>query len=858
MKAGVKYDVVISNPDGSREVGLMLAPDQDRRPYRSRWIPDVDPEPFWLGQESWHQGYGAYYFDPTRPHRYAYGDGVDARFASGLQLSPKVDIIQVGDGSGGNLINNGGFENALGSVWNLRFNSSGRVTNSFRSGAASLYMYAGGGEPPRGRRLTFEFAALKLSSNAAGEGISEGSVLGIKFSSRRLDQRQSRIYDRGAERENFYTGWGSLGRGNVPGTIRVRCELHTDSSYTLASRSRGAVVAGGSGWTENSLLVPVYTHPDAGDNPQHLYLVFSYTTPAGTYSSGYGNQYYSQFRSQMWIDDLSMTPLSVGGESGLLKFYKKHLYLLADAGVYRFDRASRTFRLRKTFVGNNIQITDGTVHGQHLVVGLAAGNTYKYAYWDSDSGNDNWTEKTITWKPDRVDSILDIKSQPRLAITTFPNTIRYSNSDNISNFGSNPKSVVVGDGSEDVTAIHKAFSSVLVGKTDGLYFADVYQNRISDNKEEIFRPLVEARISDDANFGAALQFIDGWFYFAVSSRGLERLRLGPERSVQLDNVSPHFAAPEYRAYGGGVAGLGSDGFYLYALQVYEDDDGSQFLNILSGSHEVTEDGKNLIWHNLETRAFNGPLRAVLYDENEGILIVSGSTNLTIIIIRVPKLSQNPAKARSPQLGPSGTIVTPIFNGRAQGWSGVSKRVGKMEHRIDTTGLSDDTGWSYTAELQVDENIDDDGPWTSVGILTDGTLAEFTAPEDTVGRDIRWRFGITSTNPAETPRLGEFRFSVIPIPDRTRIWEMQAQLGVVQLRNGTWDRTKAEDRIGRMVELLREEGDLRLYTRDGPDEGYKVRIARMGEDPQIDDLPASRGQAAQGAQSLLPLVLAEVE
>jgi hypothetical protein len=92
-KAGSTHHVVLTTSGAGTETGLMLAHDpQTGTPvYAARRLPVLPDQPLLWEQTSWHLGFGDYLCRDSDPHRYAYSDGVDARYPNGLQLSPKFE-----------------------------------------------------------------------------------------------------------------------------------------------------------------------------------------------------------------------------------------------------------------------------------------------------------------------------------------------------------------------------------------------------------------------------------------------------------------------------------------------------------------------------------------------------------------------------------------------------------------------------------------------------------------------------------------------------------------------------------------------------------------------------------------------
>jgi len=101
---GAKYDIGFKDASGN-EIGLMLVRDpKTGLPHYKEWTDaavayqysvgqtdysSLEPmKEIQLGQETFHQGFGAEYFDPSAPRKYYTGTNIDARFKNQVICSP--------------------------------------------------------------------------------------------------------------------------------------------------------------------------------------------------------------------------------------------------------------------------------------------------------------------------------------------------------------------------------------------------------------------------------------------------------------------------------------------------------------------------------------------------------------------------------------------------------------------------------------------------------------------------------------------------------------------------------------------------------------------------------------------------
>ena len=93
--ANVTHHIKLTTAAGATEQGLMLAKQQGVFQYSARRLPELPSEPIKIEQKSWHGGFGDYIYQSTDPWRYGWSDGVDARFANGIQLAPNIQEIDI-------------------------------------------------------------------------------------------------------------------------------------------------------------------------------------------------------------------------------------------------------------------------------------------------------------------------------------------------------------------------------------------------------------------------------------------------------------------------------------------------------------------------------------------------------------------------------------------------------------------------------------------------------------------------------------------------------------------------------------------------------------------------------------------
>jgi hypothetical protein len=107
--AGSDVDIVLQTSALGTITGLMLArsPDGSAVGYQATRLPAIPNAPLTYTQRSWHLGFGDYLARREDPFRYAFSDGVDARYPNSLQLIPNIkerDFILTNPGGerGGN------------------------------------------------------------------------------------------------------------------------------------------------------------------------------------------------------------------------------------------------------------------------------------------------------------------------------------------------------------------------------------------------------------------------------------------------------------------------------------------------------------------------------------------------------------------------------------------------------------------------------------------------------------------------------------------------------------------------------------------------------------------------------------
>ena len=802
--SGETHHVVMSKEDGSGELGLMLSPDNNGMLYRAKRIPELPSGEMKIVQKSWHKGFGDYRWDPNEPYRYAFSDGVDLRHANGAQLAPKLESLVVQEGS--NVIPNSDFEGTFG--WSNASETSPKAsatTDEAQAGSYSMKLTGSGAGslyPFAGYHLNHRVAYLLVSSAASGLGVVEGTILTLNLHSKGTFFRDG----------SFFSTTAALYIGAV---LNSTASLSFPAAISGTNGSQPSATSfppfqNSTEWENYNLGLPVRVEDGADESSlDYLFLeIRTVRTSKGTTLTSYDS------RTGVPVGYLDGLELYVAPstEAGRLAQFKGAVYLASGQAVYKRNVETGFFALANNFQEN---VTDITVHGDYLVVGLA---NNKYAYWD---GSGSWTEQTLSYKPDLVDSAIDEQGRSVMYFTNLPNTIYYNDSDDITDTPTD--SVTVGNSADNVTAIHRAFDSVMVGKEDGLYYANVYRGT-NWAPEDIFSPAILASVKDDINFKAGQEFIDGWFYFGTNL-GLERLQFGAGGQVILDNVNPALSAPAYKDYGGPIEGLISDGLHLYAIQCFERADGTSVMNILSGSHEVAPDRKNLVWHTLHQAAFSPPIRDVFINKDQGMLVLFGDT-LNINVLAVSQLHQNPLRGPSPLLETSGSLVTSIMDFSEYGFGDDPK--GFIKVCVTAEGLSSTK--TITVEAQIDDAIDDDGTWTAVGAaITSGPRATVSFPAGSAGRRVRLRFTLASDVSTASPVLREFCIYAVPKPVRYREWEMMAKVDSNQmlLNGASDDRTSAKILAG-LNALEAETYPIKIFTPDKPADGYTADIVEMEE------------------------------
>ena len=507
----------------------------------------------------------------------------------------------------------------------------------------------------------------------------------------------------------------------------------------------------------------------------------------------------------LYLDQFSIGPTGEGAKTMVL--YKDHLYYGIGPNVYKLNTATDDFEIIKAFTGYLIK--DVAVHSDYLVSVLSDNNAvaHRYAYWDGEA--DDWTTVNLTFLPDFVESVIDHNGQSRMVLAKQTNDIYFNESEDVDDVPD--QNLKVGHTSHPITQIHKAFDSTIIGKTDGLYYSRVKRglNWAPDN---VFAPATTSRFEDEQNYRIATEFSDGWFYFSSASFGMERLQFNSQDRVILETVNPSFSAPEYRAYGGHIVGLISDGYYLYALQDYEDSQRNHFLQILSGSHERSFDGKELVWHTLYSQPFNPPILSAFLDQMaHRILVVHGSP-IQVLTLSLPRADRNPANEPEPSLSASGTMVTPIFDYGAEGWANDDKRFVELYYSLHVP----ESDWAFEASYQIDDDIEEGGAWTQLGrSVTEDSHGRLVFPPRTTGQRIRFRFTLSSSDSTLTPQLRRFELSALPMPIQRQTWDMTAQIGGALLLGGSRDTRRPEDII-KDLDTIAAQGTGWLFHEKGAD------------------------------------------
>lgn len=701
---GSTHDIVLAdNKDASGEaVGLMVLRPGEDNPLAMRRVshPQRPVELLRLKMDSWHRGFGDYLYNPEDPYRYAYSDGLDARFPNRIQFAPRIETLTLptAQTAGSATLPNGDFASSSLSAW-----------RTFQQPLGRRYYEKRFHDDPRRRVEPQVIPRLERKDDDGNNYLEAGlpnSRADTLYTSYIRYMKGGVQYRLGSLTDLGMTAGGSFHLAfryrTVYGTAYARI-VRLPSSDTgapveiTATRPEGALPTSAD-WT--STVVSSSNIPRDADNSDVLWLVLDLYVSYGEWE-GFGAYTYGYGRRGTLVDLDDFQQAEPGEAAKTIVQYKNEIYVGFGNALLKINEASLGYDQIRNFTTTSAAIiTDLCVHGKYLVVAVAtAADDGEYWTWDGTT----WRRVALTYRPDFIESVLDHAKQNRLVIGTQPNILRYSTSDDISVPPPADQQITVGHSASKMTRIYKALDSTLIGKTDGLYYPRVNhgENWAPSN---VFAPAAFSLVESDVNYIAGAEHPDGWFYYASQSFGLERMRFGQQGRAVIENVNPGFSAPQYSQYGGRIVGLASDGYYMYALQLESDR-----LNILSGSHEATSDGRNLVWHTLGSIPYRPPFRGLFYDVDQGLYMLSGDV-LSLSILHLPKGSRNPLNDDHIHMGRSGSLVTPIIDFGDQGWGIEQKRFSEIFYRL--IGDADST-WTFGLGFQLDESIKDEISWNEL-------------------------------------------------------------------------------------------------------------------------------------------------
>jgi hypothetical protein len=788
-EAGITHDIVLTKHDASTPRGLLLSLDENGFPrYQATLQPPLPTEDSVVRQDSWHLGFGDYLVRQRDPYRYAYSDGLDAATPGEVKLANAV--------------------------------SSNRLDFALRNPGAEQGAIP---DPDPFAKLTTTVALdtgtvrhgtnswkCDTQGNAAGEYVAftptvvNGNVNGLTLT--------------------FYV-WVNTNHPNVKAFIYDGDDT-VSAGVTVVSSAHPR----GSAWR---LLSVQHT---MGNTNFRVGVVNN--TSAGVVQ-WYIDGAWIKFSAAATAMTPTVGPIQIADEQ----------YVASGSAILKWNKTNDIYEINAVTAtdGDNNAITAMAVHGPNIYVGTAT------SYFYSPGGADILATFVTGDDADLLVKGADRNGDSRLYRMDNSNNIHISKEATIGGPVTTSDwetAIQVGTQDSQISAMFPTFDTVLIGKSDGIYY--FYP---PDDK---FRPATEqARLSPNVeNFDKGSEYTDGWFYTTTARHGLVRLRF-EGGDILFQPVPADYQADMYDQFGGRIRVLGTDGEWLYGLydQATLNTDSAKKVYLMKAHYESLPQGARMIWHTLKQVSMGIPDTMFIGSDYlwasgrycHGGQIVSGAANTeyeqTIYRMNLSTQHENMRKEVTPAHETSGTLVTGIIDLDEEGYS--VDDMGLIKVIVYGENLS--ANKTITVAYQKDAAIDDasGGTWTAVGAaitaLTNNRATVAFPAGSTAGR-LRLRFTLATNDVTDSPILRAFRMHLAPHPTQWLLWEVTVRVQTNDtLLNQTESLDTAKNIWADIQTLYKEEYPLKMHDIEGTT--YNATIVGLAK-----ALVARRSEGSGGSQS----------
>ena len=375
---------------------------------------------------------------------------------------------------------------------------------------------------------------------------------------------------------------------------------------------------------------------------------------------------------------------------------------------------------------------------------------------------------------------------------------------NPANGGSWSSAYTIGSADRDITGLHSAFDTILIGKEDGLWaYNRVYAGTAT--AENAFSPVSTEwdKGVNTENFKVGAEW-HGFFYTTAASQSLIRWSPG-----QVQDITSLFVAPRVPGYGGEVKALVASPHELFvAADIPETSEAGVFGDFPIALVSTSKKVKILSMRQNSQGAFNvHTIDEVPFGDVEALHIYTTESSGTRYLVAGGRLNRDGTNAdhtqvfrwllpsRSPapfidaesSLAKSGTFETSIWHGGVPGTSkaflklvcwmqdlgGGDNRKITIKYGLDGASSSTYTlgtfGASSTARVQTLYFND----------ATDSGGSGITPTTDAVGRSIQLQFTFASDSEiaaSDPPRLYAFELHSTLRPAKLKVWEVIIRIG----------------------------------------------------------------------------------
>ena len=496
-----------------------------------------------------------------------------------------------------------------------------------------------------------------------------------------------------------------------------------------------------------------------------------------------------------YFDGMSIQVDGGGGSCAGMATHDSKTYLAQGRVVAQWDENDDVWKA--VYIDDGADATDIIHFDDNVYVAFGYGSEYVYG-----SGT-SWTASTLSSAIKYAKYFAVARNNAgNLALwkTETANTVKSSTAP--TNGGSWSSAYTIGSADRVINALHTAFDTILIGKTDGLW---IYNRQYAGTStaENAFAPVSSEwdKGVHTGNFSVASEW-HGFLYINSSNQSL--IRWGPG---QVQDITSLIVSPRVPGYGGEVRALVASPHELFiAADIPETSESGVFGDFPIQMTTTTKKVKILSLRQKSDGSFNvHTLDEVTYGEiddmhiyndtasNTRYLLTSGIINrdgtaadhVRIHRWQLPTRSAAPFIDAESTLVKSGTLETSTWHG---GVPGTSKAFLKMVCWVDNMG------GDSNQKITVKYGLDGDSSSTfTLGALTatdniqtlyfnDATTDGSTAINpitQAVGRSIQLELTL-STDSASVgdgpPKLFAFELHSTLRPAKLKVWEVFVRIG----------------------------------------------------------------------------------